>query len=101
MEASWLTQREFDSWRQGDTEFKQQMREYIETQSALNLSTERRLTLIEAARISVEAARVMTASAEVMSADSGLSKTRIGVISSLVSAAISGLVTALLQKHGG
>lgn len=85
MEPNWLTQREFDSWRQGDTEFKQQMREHIEIQSALNLATERRMTLIEASAGE--------------GGGSGMSKTRVSVISSIVSAAISGLVTALARGH--
>lgn len=42
-----LEQREFDTWREGDAEFKQQMLEHIKAQTELNLSVQGRLTTVE------------------------------------------------------
>ena len=43
-----LTQREFDLWREGDDTFKHVMRGFINTQTALNLSVQGRLSTVEA-----------------------------------------------------
>jgi hypothetical protein len=45
MEA--LSQREFDLWREGDNEFKGEMRAFIAAQIKLNLGSEKRLTKLE------------------------------------------------------
>jgi hypothetical protein len=45
MEA--LSQREFDTWRETDNEFKGEMRAFIAAQVALNLASEKRLTRTE------------------------------------------------------
>jgi hypothetical protein len=45
MEA--LSQREFDTWRETDNEFKGEMRAFIAAQVALNLSSEKRMTRTE------------------------------------------------------
>ncbi len=42
-----LTQREFDTWRESDNEFKGEMRAFIAAQVALNLSTEKRVATVE------------------------------------------------------
>lgn len=42
-----LTQREFDTWREEDTAFKQEIRAYISVQSEINLGVERRLSTVE------------------------------------------------------
>ena len=41
-----LTQREFDSWRQEDHTFKQEIRAFITTQTAINLDIEGRVSTI-------------------------------------------------------
>lgn len=43
-----LEQREFDTWRRADDQFKQDMRRYLETQTAMNLDIEGRLSTVEA-----------------------------------------------------
>lgn len=42
-----LSQREFDTWRESDAEFKEQVLGHIKTQTVDNLRTENRLTTLE------------------------------------------------------
>lgn len=42
-----LTQREFDTWREGDSEFKQQLVAHMAQQTRLNLLVEGRITAVE------------------------------------------------------
>jgi hypothetical protein len=42
-----LTQREFDTWREGDTDFKQQMLAHMASQTEINREFERRVTTVE------------------------------------------------------
>jgi ferric-dicitrate binding protein FerR (iron transport regulator) len=46
--AEALSQREFDTWRESDNEFKQEMRELLRGHAALHLATEGRLATLEA-----------------------------------------------------
>lgn len=43
-----LEQREFDTWKQGDDQFKQEIRRYIEVQTQMNLDMEGRVSKVEA-----------------------------------------------------
>lgn len=42
-----LSQREFDTWREQDNVFKQEMRQLMVSHAALHLTTENRLTKVE------------------------------------------------------
>lgn len=43
-----LSQREFDTWREGDAEFKARVLGHLETQHELNLRMEGRISTVEA-----------------------------------------------------
>lgn len=43
-----LSQREFDTWREGDTAFKEEIRGLLVSHAALHLTTEGRLATVEA-----------------------------------------------------
>ena len=73
-----LSQREFDTWREGDTAFKQQMLEHMETQTTLNRQVEGRLSVVETQQ--------------------GKSATKSATISTVVSAIVSGVVAAFSGK---
>lgn len=77
MSSEPLTQREFDSWCKLDGEFKEQVREHIEGQRVQSIQVEHRLTSLEAFGARTTA--------------------RTGILSTLVSTAVSGLVS--LFKH--
>lgn len=42
-----LSQREFDTWREDDREFKGEMRQFVAAQVSVNLTNERRISTIE------------------------------------------------------
>ena len=71
-----LTQREFDTWRQGDDAFKQQVLTHLQQQASVNLDVEGRVSTMEANVAKVEA--------------SGSRRTT--WLSAIVSAIVSGLV---------
>lgn len=74
-----LEQREFDTWRQGDEQFKREIRRYIEVQTRVNLDVEGRVSAVET-------------SIEEMDSTHGRRTTW---ISSVVSAIIGGIVGAI------
>lgn len=43
-----LSQREFDTWREADNQFKQEIRDLLVNHASLHLSTENRLATVEA-----------------------------------------------------
>lgn len=73
-----LTQREFDTWRETDSLFKQQMLAHISNQTETNFGVERRVSMLEAHK--------------------DKSNTRVSVISSLVSAVVGGIVGAFTGR---
>lgn len=46
--AEALSQREFDTWREGDEAFKAEMRQLLRDHASLHVSTEGRLSTLEA-----------------------------------------------------
>lgn len=77
-----LSQREFDTWREGDEAFKQQLLTHMQNQVAHNLNHEGRLATVEAKQ--EECASKMS--------------TRTTWISSIVSAVVGGLVGAFTGR---
>lgn len=71
-----LTQREFELWREGDAEFKQQLLAHVQEQVKLNISVAQRLSTVEAKQEECE---------------NSVSR-RTTWISSLVAAAVGGVV---------
>lgn len=70
-----LSQREFDTWRESDTAFKEQMLAHITQQTATNFDVERRVSTLQAYQ--------------------DRSNTRTGVISTLVSSVVAAIVGAI------
>lgn len=73
-----LTQREFDTWRESDTQFKATILQHIEDQGALNLKSEGRITALET--------------------NLGRIGTFAGWVSALVAALVGGLAGAFWSK---
>ena len=80
-----LSQREFDTWREDDRAFKDDMRAFMESQTRLNLDYEGRLSTVEAKQDDCE---------------STINR-RSGMIAGLVAAVIGGFGTWLAAKFGG
>lgn len=75
-----LTTREFDKWSEADSEFKKQLREHIQTQIDINLHSEGRLAALEEYKNNATM--------------------RVGVLSSLVSAVVGGIVGLFSGRAG-
>ena len=69
-----LSQREFDTWRETDTAFKEQMLAHITQQTAVNFDVERRVTTLQTHQ--------------------DRSNTRVSIISTLVSSVVAAVVGA-------
>lgn len=82
MEA--LSQREFDTWREGDNDFKDEMRSFIAQQVQFNLGHERRLSTVEQTQTDCSAE----------------STKRATIISTVVTSVISGLVAVFTHGRG-
>ncbi len=74
-----LTQREFDTWRESDRAFKEQVLSHMEYQETTNRDTARRVTSLEIK-------------------DSERSVFRVGFISSVISAIVGGVTGAVFGR---
>ena len=67
-----LSQREFDTWRESDTTFKEDIRQFMQLQTDINLNMEGRMSSVEGNYEQLEQRAI----------------TRIGLISSFIAAVI-------------